>query len=408
MLNERAKDRVNGWDRSREIIRSTLKTLPDRLTRCTAGSTHPVHVEVQAAWEALPGDVKSAPEVMAPSVVAQNPDVVAPERREALSDAFSTHLRTIAMDSMDDLRKRIFALSSQPGATAWLEVTPSRFRGTSLKEAFPWALALFLGDPLPLPADLLTATDPLCRGPLTASSAETIRAHDDAKETLADCLIEAGYVVHLEVVGMYNAAPGNAPGDTSGAGRRLDIFARHLATGARLSLDVRRCNNATLARIAASPGDILAGAKEAEAEKNRTYDSPGDCPERVTFYPVVIGTQNELGPTARRVVAKLAIQAAKRDCTNGAEPSKAQVDRRRHWIRARLGITNMAAQARIMLAFVAGTPEAAVASASRHRHTSVARLQRRRQQCCCEAPNPGCCVCSGAPSTRPVGAPLRA
>ena len=131
--------------------------------------------------------------------------------------------------------------------------------------------------------------------------------------------------------------------------------------------------------------------------------TPGDCPPRVTFHPFSVGTQNELGPHARKVVSTLAHQAAQRDCVGDAEPSQSQVDSCRHWLQARIGIANMRGQAAIMLALIAGTPEAALAGAKRHTHTAFKKLLRALPECCCAAPNPGCCACGGGARSHPTG-----
>ena len=238
--------------------------------------------------------------------------------------------------------------------------------------------------------------------PLTAGSKGLNAVHDTINLVFADSLIESGHTTYVEVEGFYGPYPGNLPGNTSGSDRRLDAVGVNTASGDKRSFDVCRTNNATPTRLT-GPGDILSASKEAENNKRAKYDKPGDSPPNVTFHPCSVGTQNELGPQARKVVAMLAHLTAKRDCTDGFEPSQAQVDRRRHSLHARIGIANMRGQALIMLALIAGTPEAALAVADRHTHTAVNKLLRTLPRCCCAAPNPGCCVCGGSARSQRTG-----
>ena len=76
------------------------------------------------------------------------------------------------------------------------------------------------------------------------------------------------------------------------------------------------------------------------------------------FKPVAVGTQIELGASAREVIGKLAKRAAARTCA-GFTPTSAAVARETRIIMGELGIGIMRAQA--ILSYVDGTPHAAIA-----------------------------------------------
>ena len=144
------------------------------------------------------------------------------------------------------------------------------------------------------------------------------------------------------------------PGSTAGCERRMDLF---ILQGAyRLLVDGTRIDGATdsYLRRALAVSQPLHGVEEAEKEKHKRYP---DRPAPMEFKPVTVGTQIELGASAREVIGMLAKRAAARTCA-GLTPTSAAVARETRITMGELGIGVMRAQATQILD---GTPHAAIA-----------------------------------------------
>ena len=101
----------------------------------------------------------------------------------------------------------------------------------------------------------------------------------------------------------------------------------------------------------------LHGVEEAEKEKHKRYP---DSPAPMEIKPVAVGTQIELGASAREVIGMLAKRAAARTSA-GLTPTSAAVARETRIILGELGIGVMRAQAAQILVYVDSTPHAAIA-----------------------------------------------
>ena len=396
MSNEHAIHRLNGWDRSMRVIRSTWPLMA-RLTEFSEPATHPVHREVMAAWESLPVMVKNGADVVSPMVAATTPsdDEKAPLARHALTDSFAANqFRTISA-GLDQMGRLLLLLSAQPGASAWLDVYPrfpeERIRDTQARIGYQ----LWLNAPLSGLGGAALAADPFGRAALRASTSERIASHDGIKTVFCDALAESGHRTFSEVVGLYGPYPGNAPGDDAGCNRRLDWVGTDIAGGQIFTGDVCRVDSASDTWL--QKPDILdsplQAAVAAEAAKTKKYDTPGDKPVGTTFGACCVGTQCELGPGSNKFVGYLAARLAKRDC-GGQEPSDKVVARHKRILLQRIGTALMRGQALQILATVTGTPFARLAEATRYVHSRFAKL-RRAPQCLCGAPTRGECLCGG-------------
>ena len=126
-----------------------------------------------------------------------------------------------------------------------------------------------------------------------------------------------------EVKGLYGPHPNSPPGSTTGCKRRMDLFFWQGAY--RLLVDETRIDGATdsYLRRALAVTQPLHGVEEAEKEKHKRYP---DSPAPMEFKPVAVGTQIELGASAREVIGMLAKRAAARTST-GLTPTSAAVAR---------------------------------------------------------------------------------
>ena len=164
----------------------------------------------------------------------------------------------------------------------------------------------------------------------------------------------------------------------------------------RLLVDGTRIDGATESylRRALAVTQPLHGVEEADKEKHKRYP---DSPAPMEFKPVAVGTQIELGASARVVIGMLAKRAAERTCA-GLTPTSAAVAQEMRIIRGELGIGVMRAQATQILSYVDGTPRAAIDKILGR--AAVRRNLGRRvpaKLCVCSAMT---CACVG-PSANP-------
>jgi hypothetical protein len=161
-------------------------------------------------------------------------------------------------------------------------------------------------------------------------------------------------------------------GRVSGEQRRADIVAYHLGDAWRLIVDLVLANGATedLVNAVAALTKPLAGAAKAEARKVSDYLA--DTPPGFEFIAFGMGLQTELGPSAAKLVRKIATLIATRSAGDQppAAEAVAKVQIRCH---ARLGVACMRGQAQQILACIKGTAEAALADAKHHAHTRYRR-----------------------------------
>ena len=143
-----------------------------------------------------------------------------------------------------------------------------------------------------------------------------------------------------EVKGLYGPHPTSPPGSTAGCERRMDLF---IWQGAyRLLVDGTRIDGAADAylRRGLAVFQPLHGVEKAEKEKRKRYP---DSPASMEFKPVAVGTQIELGASAREVIGMLAKRAAERTCAC-LTPTSAAVARETRIIMGELGIGVMRPQ----------------------------------------------------------------
>jgi len=373
-------------------------------------SSHPLHREVMAAWHSLPEEVKTGVNVVSPAVAATIPNDKAPASRLALSESMAAYRFRSICAGLDRRGKSLLLLSSMAGANEWLNTFPT-FPNAQLSDGrCRSAYEIWLGAPQsilcgPAATDLsgrtsldaeiaedeLKASDTAGRDILNASSAARIGTHDCIKGVVCDLFLEAGLRTYEEVSGFY----GDRPDHSGGAGRRLDIVGIHLSTGRRLSVDVVRVNGTTDGLLE-SPSALERpdhGLVLAEQRKTKTYDTEGDRPEGYDFVPFAIGTQNELGTGAVKLLGYLAAAKVTRMGGTGPPCDKA-VKRERRYMCQRIGLACMLGQTEQILAKVIGSPHAALAEAKRHVHSIHASFARSsRQPCTCGASSAGFCVC---------------
>jgi hypothetical protein len=127
MVHEHAYTRVNGYDRSSRIIRRCFPSLAPLTTWDAATPTHPLHLEVRAAWASLPEEIKDNPAVTGPDRAAELDDKKALRARAALSSAYSDFRRADTFLQLDRLGQLLMA-APQRGAppAGWTSSPPSR------------------------------------------------------------------------------------------------------------------------------------------------------------------------------------------------------------------------------------------------------------------------------------------
>jgi hypothetical protein len=407
MCAEMSLDRVNGWERAKEVIQAHLPTVAP-LTTITEDSAHPVHREVLEAWARLPESVRSADGVQAPTAALDavttpaSPLSIAKKAADArrkLADAYSTHLRTTVLDSLDRTGKLLMLAASTRGAREWLDAAPAPHYYRMSSDEGRIATCLWLGAPI---CELRGSADQLGRSILRMRGLPRMDRHRGVNSVLGDLHIEAGDRVWQEPSNLY---PALAEGSDRGAQRRPDLAVVTPAM-ARVLLDgtVRDTATATLVGRTDALERPLRSVTLAEEEKNAHYLA--DTPEGFTFQPIALGSVTEPGPSTRAYLGALAVRLAYRH-NNGQPPARRLVDAKKRLIRARLGCAVMRGQAAQIIAAQIGSPHAALLTARRYVHS--AQRAAAHAQCMCEAAASGSgaeCVCySNTPLAR--GAPAR-
>jgi hypothetical protein len=190
------------------------------LTVPTSPPVHPVHVEVQAAWDSLPASVTGAKGVLPPFAptppAATPPPPAAPTvsplsttvkatvlARRALTEAFASHQRKELFLSMDDVDRVLLEASVCPGARAWADCVPTYANRQMDSTQARLAHCIWLGGVV---AELAGSTDPRGRNLLRADRAGHVNRHTTVCDVLADLEKEAGRAVWHEVTGMFGPA----------------------------------------------------------------------------------------------------------------------------------------------------------------------------------------------------------
>jgi hypothetical protein len=154
------------------------------------------------------------------------------------------------------------------------------------------ALSLWLGMPIP---ELAHEQDPLGRARCRLDHSGQNARHRGLVDAVGDLLIEAGFRVWTEVVGLYGRFPESMSAAARGRvvndeGRRMDLVA--------VSVELEAlCVDPTLIDPAApSQRARLSPLDAAEAHKAEHY---ADTPAPYKFYPCAVGTQTELASRQR-------------------------------------------------------------------------------------------------------------
>jgi hypothetical protein len=400
MVAELALDRVNGWARSKEVVEEHLPRLaPLTVIPTTSPITHPVHVEVMDAWSSLPASVRAAEGVLSPLDSPPSPNTAPPpstndkaaveDPRRKLTKAFAQHQRDEVRSSLDPLGKVLLDASASPGARAWLDVVPGvgvqALRGDLMRVA----ASLWLGMPIP---ELAHEQDPLGRERCRLDHSGQNARHRGLVEAVGDLLIEAGFRVWTEVVGLYGKFPESMPAAargrvTNGEQRRMDLVAVSAALEA-FCVDPTIIDPAAPALLARhSPLDA------AEAQKAAHY---ADTPAPYGFHPVAVGTQTELGKSAQKFLAMIALRRATRR-NGGQEPSAAMLGASLRYVRAKVGRAVMNHLAWQVCSAFLNSPSAALTSAQRYKHTAW-------REACAEGKPELACTCGAVT----FGGPQRA
>ena len=391
MVAELALDRVNGWERSKEVVVEHFPRLASLAVIPTAAPiTHPVHVEVMAAWASLPASVKAADGVLSP-LASPSPNTAPPPStddkaavenpRRKLTKAFSQHQRDTVRSSLDPLGKALFDAAATKGAREWVDATPRPGVPVLNHTQTRVALSLWLGARIP---ELANERDPLGRARMRGDAAGRNHRHSGLVSALGDLMVESGHRVYTEVVGIY----GPFPAGMSAAARR-DVARGELRrmdlVGVTASL-AARCVDPTLID-AHSPTLLRRGPRalcplaEAEEAKAAHYV---DTPDPFTFSPFAAGTLTELGPSASACLEELAQLIARRR-NGGQEPSMRLLASVRRYVRVKVGRAIMKHLAWQICSSFLNSPAAALSPARRYRHSASRRADEEAPTCTCGA-----------------------
>lgn len=361
--------RLNGWSRSAALIRAHLPGLAG-LTHVAADGAHPVHASLHAAWAALPTALQTLEVVVKKRDGSEEKTTVrnaaelanldpskAPAARTALSSSLSDHLRLAAHTSLSPLGQHLFALSRLPGANEWLEVVPTFPAAQMTDEQYRVALALWLGEHVPVLEGVAGVTDPTGRATLVSNRGPgRTGRHDYINAVLMDMEVEAGAMrVVREPRGLLHslasaeaaeaaalaADPTHVPKRDNRRGDHLAIFQ---AGALKRVVDVVVHDSANAKAVAKADHLRFPARGLAKAEKDKDTRYNRDLKPGYVFEAFGMGTQSELGATAQAVVGRLAADIAKRQY-GGEEPPDGVAARIAISLRARLGITIMRAQA---------------------------------------------------------------
>lgn len=405
MVAELALDRVNGWARSKEVVVKHLPRLaPLTVIPTAAPIAHPVHVEVMDAWSSLPASVRTAEGVLSPLDSPPSPNTAPPpstndkaaveDPRHKLTKAFSQYQRDEVRRSLDPLGTALLDASASPGARAWLDAVPGvgvqALRGDLMRVA----VSLWLGMPIP---ELAHEQDPLGRARCRLDHSGQNARHRGLVEAVGDLLIEAGFRVWTEVVGLYGKFPESMPAAARGRvvhgeQRRMDLVAVSVALEAF-------CVDPTLIDpVAPSQRARLSPLDAAEAHKAEHY---ADTPAPYKFFPCAVGPQTELGKSAKEFLAMVALRRATRR-NGGKEPSATMLGASHRHVRVKVGRAVMAHLAWQVCSGFLNSPSAALKPAQRYKHSAGREMSvdgRPEMACTCGAATfggpPRECFCRG-------------
>jgi hypothetical protein len=417
MAREHAQNRVNGWLRSSTFIQSCMTAangyasdIP-ALTVASATSAHPVHVAVNATWDALPNEAKAkameAAELPPTATFFELQNKIrrgtraaskAQSVRDSITKAANGRWRSEVFDSLDTLGQLLMLQSSGAFARAALDVNGTFPADRLTNEEAKVAFLVWLGSVQPC----LAAT-PLAGGlGRELLSMFNIEVHDSLCEVLERAAPAAGLRVTREVGGLF----GDKPGTAHGALRRMDLVLQ--AAAVRVFVDVTKQNGATPAFVARA-GALLRPLSAIAAAERAKIAHYSDMPIGWQMMPFAIGCQGETGPWADALLGQLALRTAQRQA-GGEEPAGPAVARCLRVLARAVQITLWRGQARQILAFVDGSLPAALHAA---RAAQAARQRSRwgpsgrhidAQRCFCDAAT---CFCGAdrAPRVLPPDHP---
>ena len=201
--------RVLSSSRALDCIRTYMPRLK-QLTVPSSPPTHPVHIEIQAAWDSLPASVSGAAGVRHPLTPpapppppARNARTASPPstdseaavtERRALSAAMAAHRREALFLSMGELDRTLLEASHGKHGRAWADVTPTYacYHMTSTQARL--AYCIWLGGEV---AELRGAADPRGRDRLRSDAAGRMLRHTAVCDSIGDMEKEAVCGVHF-------------------------------------------------------------------------------------------------------------------------------------------------------------------------------------------------------------------
>jgi hypothetical protein len=284
----------------------------------------------------------------------------------ALRNAFSKEQRDAIRRRLNAEELAIFDAAAAPGARAWADVAPGPGVPALDGDAARVAHCLWLGAPIP---ELSTAADPLGRRRVGSDAAGRVHRHSGLVSIVGDLMVEAGVKVWHEVPGIYGPFPADMPaaarGRTAhGEARRMDLVGVTAdLKGACVDPTLRDTAAPSVLGRAGGPAAVLAAA---EADKEAHY---ADTPPPFVFSAFAAGMETNLGPGASQLLSDLSMRIATRR-NGGEQPKERLLQSVKRRARARVGRAIMAQLAwQVSSAFVA-SPSAALAGATRYRHSA--------------------------------------
>jgi hypothetical protein len=382
--------RVLSCGRAVDCIRKYMPRLAP-LTVPSEPPSHPVHIEIQAAWEALPVVVRAADGVLHPLAPAPQPlpppppTVPAPPTasppstpvkatvaaRRALTAAFAADARKALFLRLDDVDRVLLEASCGVGARAWADVTPTydfyQMDSTQSRLSHCW----WMGGEV---AELAGSSDPRGRDLVRSNNAGHTNRHTVMVNAIGDVLKDAGQAVWKEVTGLFpawcadvSAAARN--GVVHGELRRMDLVSTSHDLDGRL-IDPTVVDPATPEEVERAATSAVARptrvVDDAEAAKVAHYP---DVPPGFTLSPVGFTTQATCGALGKRFLTDLGrMLACRRNGTATPHPRHLAAATRE--VRARVGVALMRELADQIAGSIAGSPHAALAGATRYVHTA--------------------------------------
>ena len=373
--------------RAVDCIRAFMPRLAP-LTEPTPPPTHPVHIELQVAWDSLPAAVTGAagarhplappppppPTSPAPPSASppSNPSKANAAARRVLTTAFSAYEREALFLHLDDVDRVLLEASCAKGARAWADATPTYASRQMTCTQSRIAHCLWLGGTV---AELAGASDPRGRAVLRADRAGRIQRHTAVLLAIGDLEKEAKRTVWQEVTGLFPSSPPSMPasarnGVQDGSLRRMDLVSMDRDLGGHL-IDATVVDPAT-------PDAVATAVTARTAEPNRVVDAAEaakvahypDVPDGFRLCPVGLTTQAGCGALGMQYLDELGLILARR--RNGtADPRAQQVAASRQEVRVRVGVALMRCLADQVAAAFADSPHAALASAVRYVHSAL-------------------------------------